>query len=232
MVTQQYLTANVLNRVFWLAQRGNPVGTGFAIDVNGKQYLVTAQHVASSCHYDPEIRVRSGESWSSVHLGWRTIGEDVEADVAVLSASSSLCTSDLAVTVGQAGIIYGTFGYALGFPSALRPSDVGWLPGGRPTPVPALAVMYFSQEGKTGCCSGYITNGYSGGPILFPKSGEKPNEWAFAGVCTGFPTLRRPIDMDGSPVEFAAHEPTGLIRMANIQIAEAIISDNPAGFQL
>ena len=232
MVSQSYLTSNVLNRVFWIGHQGKPMGTGFAVDVDGRQYLVTAQHVAKACHYQPSIRIRDGDGWSSVNVRWTTIGEDVEADVAVLATTTPLCPSSFSVAIGQGGLIYGAFGYALGFPSALHPSDVGWLPEGRPVPVPALAVMYFSQEGKTACCSGYITNGYSGGPILFPKGNVNSNEWTFAGICTGFPTLRRPIDMDGSPVEFAAYEPTGLIRMAKIRVAEEIIQTNPAGFQL
>ena len=230
MTSQRYLTTNVLHRVFWVTHQGKPAGTGFAVDVDGKQYLVTAQHVARDCRYQPDIRIRQGPHWSNVNLTWTTVGEDAEADVAVLAAASPLCPSELSVTLGQGNLIYGTIGYALGFPSSLAPSDVGWLPEGRPIPVPALAVMYFSQEGDTACCSGYITNGYSGGPIVFPTGNA--NEWTFAGICTGFPTLRRPIDMEGAPVEFKAFEPTGLISMAKTQVAEKIIRDNPVGFQL
>ena len=48
MVSQSYLTSNVLNRVFWIGHQGKPMGTGFAVDVDGRQYLVTAQHVAKA----------------------------------------------------------------------------------------------------------------------------------------------------------------------------------------
>ena len=39
------ITANVIHRVFRIAI-GSQVGSGFTIDVEGKEYLVTARHIA------------------------------------------------------------------------------------------------------------------------------------------------------------------------------------------
>ena len=73
-----YVTVNLLLRVFCLGQNGKICGTGFAVEVDGNQYLVTANHVAKVCQYKPQILM---EGWDST-FNWITIGEDEENDVA------------------------------------------------------------------------------------------------------------------------------------------------------
>ena len=231
MTTQPVLPAEIIYRVFWITRDSKPEGTGIVIDVEGKQYFITAQHVASKCAYQPELRIGDGDSWTSRTITWDYVGENQQADVAVLAADRLLCPDRLYLDVGSQDLTYGMVGYALGFPTALETHEISVTDEGHPMPVPALAVAYFSG-GDYACCSGYITSGYSGGAVVFPKPGSTTNEWVLTGIIAGFPWLRRPIDMDGAPVEFAAREHTGLIRNVPIGLVEEIIKSKPLGFPL
>ncbi len=224
--------SNILTRVFWLSFKGRPRGTAFAVDVEGRQYVVTAWHVARDCEHRPAILFRQNEQLVSFENKLRFIGENIDSDVAVFAADQILVPKDFDVSLGSADLYYGSIGYALGFPSALTSKEIGFLPEGKPLPVPALAVAYFNSEGETTCVAGYVTNGFSGGPIIFPKLGSRRTEWAIVGVCVAFPTLPRPIDMKGAPLEFEVREPTGLIRMAKVSVAIEIINGNPSGYPL
>ena len=232
MTQPQIPNANILSRVFWLSYQGRPRGTAFAIDVDGRQYVVTAGHVARDCKYRPEILFRQNEKLVPFGNQLRFIGENADSDVAVFAAGQILVPKDLDVSLGDADLYYGSIGYALGFPSALTSQEIGFLPEGRPLPVPALAVAYFNFEGETTCVAGYVTNGFSGGPIIFPKLGASRTEWTIVGICIAFPTVPRPIDMKGAPLEFEVREPTGLIRMAKISVAIEIIDGNSSGYPL
>lgn len=257
------LVTGVFNRAVWLATSTKsgpaPAGTGFFVERNGREYLVTARHVAQSCGYNPRIICQDNahaDSWTTVsQMTWTFVGEDETSDVAVLT-THDVCIFGrmrMILRLGNVGINYGSVGYALGFPADLDPSEAAFFKHSdavsMPLPIPALATFYMSR-GNLLVCSGYTTYGYSGGPLLFVTpfisnptdeqrelydthlgGGRSPHVWTVCGICVARGGNPRPVDMDGATLDISpkVDEPSGIIKYASIDVATHIIDNNPIG---
>ena len=213
MINQPKLTSNILCRVFCIGnEHGSQVGTGFAIEVNNRQFLVTADHVAQACEYRPSILLKNNDQWVPYKTTWELTFNDQESDVAVLEPATQICSPDLHITLGAAGLAFGTVGFALGFPGVIDVAHLANQPWGTegqprlPLPLHTLVPIYLPDSGKDIYCSGYLTPGYSGGPIIAPKENVN-NGWMIVGVCT---------KLTQAPVGGNAQIPTGVLVAANI----------------
>ena len=57
------ITANVIHRVFWI-KYGESAGTAFTVDIEGKQYLVTAKHIVGGISKDATLEIYSNDMWT------------------------------------------------------------------------------------------------------------------------------------------------------------------------
>ena len=233
-----YVTGHILERVHCLGQNNNIQGTGFAVEVDGKQYLVTANHVAKACQYEPQLLMGG---WDAT-LNWKTIGKDEDADVAVLAADRQLCAATQ-IQVGTGQILYGQMGYALGFPADYGTDIFGKLQdsdyGTRVLPMPAPVTFYGSGTSQ-GHYWGSVTAGFSGAPAVFPTipdSSARQNllgseNWAITGIVTGYATRRFEADKDGATIDLkmSYDQPVGIVNVAKQTVFLELIRSNPEGF--
>ena len=82
------ITANVIYRVFRL-KVGTETGTAFTVEEDGREYLVTARHVAHSLQGTTEVEVFKDGGWSPLEV--TTVGHaSGEVDISVLAPSERL----------------------------------------------------------------------------------------------------------------------------------------------
>ena len=106
------IPAEVIYRVFRL-KVGQQSGTGFAIEEDGKEYLVTARHLAKPLCGDCQIRLFKNGAWSPLEIS--TVGHGAgDTDISVLAPSKRLTpVRPLPLQVSSEGLVYGQDAYFL-----------------------------------------------------------------------------------------------------------------------
>ena len=232
------ITANVIHRTFHI-RSGNSLGTAFAIDHNGKQYLVTARHVVEGISADDEIEMFHEQQWKRIAARVVGIG-DGEIDAAVLSCPIHLAPP-WPLEPSADGLTYGQQVYFLGYPFGL----VGGLERvNRNFPVPFVKGGIYSATDETRSViyvDGHGNPGFSGGLMVFRPSGQSSKDFQVAGIASHIPPtpLEPIVDGEGTPIVAQNNRPIaytqenpGFVIVYEIKNATKLIDANPIGFKL
>ena len=233
------IPSELLNRILHI-QYGNGTGTGFVIDRDDKQYLITARHVVEGITTGESINISRDRQWKSFPVKVVGIGLGT-TNVAVLVTPTQLAPAH-SIEASSDGLAYAQSVYFLGFP-------FGWDGGAEGInedyPLPFIKAGKVSAIKHTDATRIYIdafgSTGFSGGPVAFARNGTPPNELRIAGVVAEAPRPRlRPIvdksgrplvDEDGEPI---AHFPEnqGFVVAFGVNHVTELIDKNPIGFEL
>lgn len=157
------LTLNVYDRVFFV--RGAVYGTAFSIDVDGKQYLVTARHVFNP---DDELKIFHERKWKQCPVTLVGSGEG-EVDVCVLAPQYRL-SSDIPLDPAIGDFILGQDAYFVGYPYKMW-SEGGDIMHGRPLPFVKKGTISAGMDPTDDVKRIYLdainNEGFSGGPWLW-----------------------------------------------------------------
>lgn len=202
-LTNGQVTDTALKRVLEI-KVGDHTGTAFTIEVDGRQYLVTAKHLVASLEAQDTINVRTDEGWKKAKVKVYLYEDPI--DVAVLIAEGQLTASSVSVELTTAGVRFGQEALFLGFPY-----DQFYTPGGaynehHPLPFIKRATMSSIVPEGTGSVlylDGYNNPGFSGGPIVYRDLSRNDYVFKVAGVVTGFFPELRPVM---NPVELKPEE--------------------------
>ena len=226
-------TSEIICAVRWLAKQDpnkctSPIGSGVVYTPNGENCMVTANHVAALCNYNPLVRQHN--SWLPAE--WELVGYDTKRDIAVLHCLSANLL-ELTPRYGIESVIYATLGRALGFPAVRTANNFVFSEmDGLPLAIPVPVAAYFGFNANAEMdgmhyVGGYINAGFSGGAIVFPT----PAGWTIAGIITEKASIVRPTyryDQDIGDLSIdknqVLQEHSGLTKYTNISIAEEIIS--------
>jgi len=220
------ITSNVIHRVFRI-QWGTGQGTAFAIDIDAKQYLVTARHVVSDFPGQAAISVFSNSAW--VELPVQLVGHAKgDVDISVLAPSRLLTPPELALEPMSKGVVYGQDVYFLGFPYDFLGKYVfgqdGW-----PLPfVKKATVSLF--DGAVFLLDGHNNPGFSGGPVVFVQSAGDP--FRVAAVVSGYQAVAQPVYAGHEETALTYDYNTGIIVTHAINGALELIERNPIGFEI
>ena len=216
------ITANVIYRVFRL-KVGSETGTGFTIEEEGKEYLVTARHLGQSLQGTSEIEVYRDGGWSTLEVT-RVGHAPREIDISVVAPSERLTpTHDLTLPASSKDLTYGQEAFFLGYPYGI--SDHMLLETGYPVPL-VKRVTVSTLFGKPYLLDGHNNPGFSGGPVVFCPPGRK--EFQVAAVVSGYRWARAPIrDQDNRDTEFFLRENTGIVVAYDVNEAVTLIRANP-----
>ena len=123
------ITANVIYRVFRL-KVGSETGTAFAIEEEGREYLVTARHLAHSLQGTSVVEVFKDGGWSPLEV--TTVGHAPgEIDISALAPTERLTPArPLPLPASSKGLTYGQEAFFLGFPYGIGDN---FLKGNRPS---------------------------------------------------------------------------------------------------
>ncbi|HEY3520038.1 MAG TPA: trypsin-like peptidase domain-containing protein, partial [Rhodanobacteraceae bacterium] len=132
------ITSNVYHRIFQI-RLGENTGTCFTIDIDNKQYLITARHVLDK--WDPSSKgyLCHTDEWKELALTIAGIGTGA-ADIAVLTTNRQL-SPNLPMEPTAAASVWGQDVYFLGFPYGWRVNVDANLNRGFPLPFVKKAII-------------------------------------------------------------------------------------------
>jgi S1-C subfamily serine protease len=187
----QVPTSNVIYRVLKIKTPTN-TGSAFTIEVDGKQYLITARHLLEGFGSEGDVDLWMEQRWSRVHV--RAIYPAKESvDIAALDPGRPVTvTFPLEATAG--GLTLGQQVYFLGFPFGLgtqgpAPPGFGELPFLKSGIVSAMDDR--DPEAGVLYLDGQNNPGFSGGPIVFWHSESR--RFRVAGVVRGYRNEALPV---------------------------------------
>lgn len=163
---------------------GNASGTCFVVDVDNRQYLITARHVISQTPFDGKLEIFSKGSWHSIkaHL---ILPRNEETDVAAL-APENIIMSKVEFPLGAAGVVLGQKVYFLGYPFGLasrsrqRDDFIPFVKAGI-----LSAIDGRDKSGIVVYVDGHNNPGFSGGPVIFSNLNHG-NTLQIASVISGY----------------------------------------------
>ena len=220
------LTTNVLQRTFQI-KFGENIGTCFTIDVDGRQYIVTARHVLEGIQQKDSIDIYHKGIWKTLktEIAWLSQSEQ---DIAILSPEFQISqTHTLEPT--SAGMMLGQDVYFCGYPYGLKIEVSSDMNRGFPIPLVkkgALAGMFSSH-----ILIDAINNpGFSGGPVVFvaPRS----NDFKVAGVVSGYKVEYDAVLFNGEDVGLRYGYNTGLVLAYDLRLGVEYVTKNPTGVRV
>jgi S1-C subfamily serine protease len=215
-------------RVFHI-RCGSETGTAFVIDVDGRQYLISARHVVAAAEDTASIELHRNGTWTAYVV--TVVGKDDVADISILSLQERLVGPGHAVEVNAAGCRVGQTVFFLGYPLGLRGPNA-FTPEfpvalvGRGT----LATFSSAHSPPGAFLSANAPPGFSGAPIFFVHS-ESGNATLFAILIQSYayemPT-RDPLKNPNGSVLVDS----GIVGCVFISHALALIRANPVGYRI
>jgi S1-C subfamily serine protease len=232
---------NALQRTFHLQYQG-ATATCFTIDVQSRQYIVTAKHCLtgegeSQSAPGPElvIDLQHAEAWKALPCRLVGLGEG-EVDIAVLAAGQQLSPT-YELSPSHAELFLGQDVYFLGFPFGEQ-AHAGALNNNFPLPLvkKACVSMFHLHLGRGPryiLLDGQNNIGFSGGPVLFARGGHGVVS-NVAAVVSAYRAYTSPVyENDGkTKTSLVVEDNSGLVEAYSIDYAVELINANPIGFQL
>ena len=222
------ITANVIHRVFRIRWNDSQ-GSGFTLDIEGRQYLVTARHVLKGFQGDANIDVFSNGVW--MPLSAQLVGHAPgDVDITVLAPGRRLTPEELPMRPMSpgAGIGYGQDVYFLGFPYDFLGKYI-FGPDGYPMPfVKKATVSLF--HGAVFFLDGHNNPGFSGGPVVFTEPGTR--DYKVAAVISGYQAVQESVYAGANKTPLTYHYNTGIIVTHAIKGALELIGQRPIGFAI
>ena len=222
------VTFNVYDRVFFV--RGREYGTAFALNVDGRQYIISARHVIGDGARPSSLSVLLNKQLIELPVTW--IGEGKgEIDISVLSPSRPIIEDVPFET--SLGVVVGQDVYYVGFPLMLW-ANGGELMRGRPLPFVKRGTLSagWNWDAESTSKSVFVdtisTKGFSGGPLVFVD--HATGLLKLAGVVAKYKTTyEKVLERTGAETGNEVELNTGLMLAYGINHALDIIRANPTG---
>ena len=189
----------------------------FAIDVNGREYLVTARHLAEHI-VNGKAEVWRNNQWLPYPVTVVGHGNN-SVDVSVLALPEPIVQEEtrFPLSTGSSGLILGQEVMFLGFPGVYDFSQGSHLHHGFPLPLVKYARLsaFSPQENVPMWFDGHVNRGFSGGPLCFQKPPK--GELFIAGVVGSFePSAEYVVSSDGKVTGAFVFENAGFIHVWDI----------------
>jgi len=173
------ITTNIIQRVLFVRYQNN-VGTGFTIEKNNKQYLISAKHVFPNLTKSDEILIFNDGDWRKLNVT-PIFCKDNSVDIICFDLNGKVITPMHEIELGMDSIAFGQDAYFLGFPYGLS-TDSGDINNKYPFPFVKKCIVS-SINKKMIYLDGHNNRGFSGGPVVVTG---KNNSIKVVGVVSGF----------------------------------------------
>lgn len=226
-MAQVVVSSNVLQRTFQL-KYGSQTGACFTLDVDGRQYLITARHVVDGIKGGGQIEIRRDSQWQP--LGVKAFFPSPQSvDIAVLAPSVQISPS-LLLPADSVNLFVSQDVYFLGFPYGLS-MDAKNLNAGFPLPFVKKGIVAAVVAADGGAeiivVDGLNNPGFSGGPLVYQD--VKTRELKVAGVVSSYRFQEDRVFEGGKETTLSVRSNTGLIVAYGIRKALDAIRTNPVG---
>lgn len=188
----QVPTSNVLYRVLRI-RTPESTGSAFTIEVDGRQYLITARHLLRGFGSEGEVELWMEGRWS--RFGARAIYPSRESvDVAALDLGRPV-TVNFPLEASAGGLTLGQQVYFLGYPFGLGTPGAPVPPGFGEIPFVKSGIVSAMDdrdpEANLLYLDGHNNPGFSGGPIVFWHAESR--RFRVAGVVRGYRNEALPV---------------------------------------
>ena len=226
------ITSNVIQRVFLLIFQSS-MGTMFTIDIDNRQYIITAKHLVKNIKKEDTLFTAHNEKIKTLKV--RLVGHcEGEKDISVLSPSIQL-SPPLPLPATMGNIYYGQDVYFLGFPELDR-SSFFKINRGFPLPFVKRAIVSNMRSNRAILfLDGHNNPGFSGGPVVFKTPGNQ--DLKVAGVISGYRVREDSIyrkngikDKKSDALVYKTN--IGIILSYGINCAVDLIKKNPIGYKI
>lgn len=222
---------NALSRTLHV-KCGPRSGSCFAIDVDGRQYLVTATHLLKAQTEGAVVDILHGGKWKPLHV--QVVGQGpAQVDVTVLALKFRIALPELGIVPSMEGLELGQDAFCLGFPRAEWREHAAQAQR-FPTPfvnkVCVAALPDGSSAVRTVYLAGQAGPGYAGGPVIYQAAGG--GEARIAAVLSTFECDGEPVYLGADHMHVSARHNPDLLVSYDVQHALDVISLNPIGFPL
>lgn len=223
------ITTNVLQRIRQI-RYGGQSGTAFSLEVDGRQYLVTARHLFTPSGSVSRIEVRNEPDWLPIAVRrLEVLPEDV--DIAVFAPAEQV-TPVLPIAVTATGLALSQDLFFLGYPYGMSTAGQA-INAGFPLPFVkkgVCAALMFQSGYLTIYIDALNNPGFSGGPVVAMHAGSTVP--TIVGVVSGYRFEDTPVLRKGAGTDLSLRSNTGLAIATSIQPALDAIAKNPVGFRL
>ena len=224
----EMLNVNALTRVIQI-RYNESLGSGFTVELNGKQFLVSAKHLFNGILSGTvtDILVYNEKKWKNLKV--QIFFHKIEQiDIVVMKfLRNKKITIDFPIKMTTMGLLYGQEMFILGYPLGLK-TESHSLDSGYPLPLIKKGIVSTIINENNICMLllDVINNkGFSGGPVVSTKN----NEMNFIGVISGYAPYHTPVlekNADGSlkSSQYIVQENTGLAISYSIEHVKEIMN--------
>lgn len=221
------ITNQILQRTFKL-KSSDSVGTCFTIDVEGRQYLVTARHLVDSLTSAGTLQIWHDKMWKNVEV--TLVGHGTgHIDISVLAPNITISGNYPLELEGSCRLAQDV--YFLGFPYEMG-SEVGSMNRDFPIPMVKKGIISgFHKEAGANVLylDGHNNPGFSGGPVVCEEVSVQEETTSVIGVVSGYRYDAVPIYLDKDKTTLTYHANTGIVIAIGIKHALDLIEENSAG---
>jgi len=233
------VTRNILQRTFKI-KFGESIATCFTLDIENRQYIITARHVVQKIAEDDEIEIYQNSQWNKLPIKLVGLGEN-DIDIAVIAPPQQLSPSLPLISAMDEDLFLSQDIYFLGFPFGLQidlPTEIN-LSFPLPLVKKGIISSFKWDNGKISymLLDGHNNRGFSGGPVFSPLGNgtQESKQVGVIGVISGY-RLEWEETFRGQTTESELigyyRSNTGIILAYSINHAINIIHRNPIGFDL
>ena len=238
------ITFNILERTFLIKtenEKGETeYGTCFTIDVDNRQYIITAKHLVSWLGETGILNVIKNKGQLQP-LPVKLVGHGRgEIDISVMAPLFQSSVT-FPLSIGVEGMYIGQDVYFLGFPYNMSNQFVE-INNSRKYPIVKKAIISMAnEENDSILLDGYNNPGFSGGPVFSILRNKKNSKEDFTskdlliriiGVVSGFRYEKKPVYKNGKRTGYYYEDNSGFVRAFCIKHAQDMIAKNPIGFEL
>lgn len=220
------ITSNVINRVFLIKYKKS-LGTCFALDIDNKQYIITAKHVVSGLTEGETISFAKDGGWRTtpIHL----IGHHEHSDISVFSLNVKIARHTLSACDS---FIYGQEIRFLGYPYGIYDyKNALMVRGGFPVPfIKTGIVSSFDSDSQNLYIDGISNPGFSGGPVIFEDF--QTHDFYVGGVISAYRYHKDHVILGGNETNLSVLSNSGITIAISIKDALNVINANPTGYDL
>ena len=229
------ISSNILQRTFQI-KCGENVGTCFTIDVQGKQYIITAWHLVNSIENEfHKVEIMQEDSWKLFDVRLIGHGGSKKNDISVLAPATRQLSP-----IHKLKLDYQCFltedAYFLGFPHGCK-TEMGSSNNNFPIPWVKRGIIsgFDFEPGHIIYLDGHNNKGFSGGPVVCIDK----KDMAIIGVVSGYLSTSEDVYEDnpegkGEPKKIGLkyQHNIGIVVVRDIKLALDMINQNPNGFTL
>jgi hypothetical protein len=186
------VTSNVFERVLNVrvnaGTKNEGTASAFTLDVDGREYLITAKHVVAGLKEKDKIDIYVNDGWTPIDV--EIFRCDDPVDIAVLIPPTQL-TVNFDLPFEKNSFTMGQDAYFLGFPYGIQAPGRG---ANGPYPfafikrgtISAVVPVDLAKKAAVILLDGYNNPGFSGGPIVFRDLNQGNYVMGLIGVVSGF----------------------------------------------